>query len=102
MSKGTGSPIADPASPLVFPRNLNRISGTRYEIRAPDATACQMWAVVGDIVGNVFARHQSNRCDGVQKVRAPGNSGFLTRKPWCIGLSSRSLIYAKEQLEFQP
>ena len=33
MSKGTGAPLSDPTSPLVFPRNFNRISG-------PEANAC--------------------------------------------------------------
>lgn len=27
LTKGTGAPLSDPASPLVFPRNFNRISG---------------------------------------------------------------------------
>jgi len=33
FSKGTGAPVSDPSSPLLFPRNVNRIS-------APDANAC--------------------------------------------------------------
>jgi len=33
MTKGTGNPISDPTSPLVFPRNFNRISG-------PDTNSC--------------------------------------------------------------
>src|SRR6516162_3918558 len=33
LSKGTGAPLSDPASPLVFPRNFDRIS-------SPDANAC--------------------------------------------------------------
>ena len=33
MSKGTGAPLSDPTSPLVFPRNFDRIS-------SPDANAC--------------------------------------------------------------
>ena len=33
LSKGTGAPISDPSSPLVFPRNFDRIS-------SPDANAC--------------------------------------------------------------
>ncbi len=32
-SKGTGAPISDPSSPLVFPRNFDRIS-------SPDANSC--------------------------------------------------------------
>lgn len=33
LSKGTGAPISDPNSPLVFPRNMNRVS-------AMDANSC--------------------------------------------------------------
>src|SRR6516165_7256830 len=33
MSKGTGAPLSDPTSPLLFPRNFDRISG-------PEANAC--------------------------------------------------------------
>jgi hypothetical protein len=33
LSKGTGAPISDPGSPLVFPRNFDRVS-------SPDANAC--------------------------------------------------------------
>ena len=33
QSKGTGAPISDPSSPLVFPRNFDRIS-------SPEANAC--------------------------------------------------------------
>src|SRR5215813_2284831 len=33
LSKGTGDPLSDPLSPLVFPRNFNRLSG-------PDANSC--------------------------------------------------------------
>ena len=33
LSKGTGTPLSDPTSPLVFPRNFDRIS-------APEANAC--------------------------------------------------------------
>lgn len=33
MSKGTGNPISDPSSPLLFPRNFDRIS-------SPEANAC--------------------------------------------------------------
>ena len=33
MTKGTGNPISDLTSPLVFPRNFNRISG-------PDTNSC--------------------------------------------------------------
>src|SRR5437867_1882416 len=33
LLKGTGKPLSDPNSPLVFPRNMNRLSG-------PDANSC--------------------------------------------------------------
>jgi hypothetical protein len=33
MSKGTGAPISDPTSPLLFPRNFDRVS-------SPEANAC--------------------------------------------------------------
>ena len=33
LSKGTGAPISDPTSPLVFPRNFDRVS-------SPEANAC--------------------------------------------------------------
>jgi Di-haem oxidoreductase, putative peroxidase len=33
LSKGTGAPLADPSTPLMFPRNFNRLSG-------PDANSC--------------------------------------------------------------
>ncbi len=57
LSKGTGAPLADPGSPLVFPRNMNRIS-------APDANSCGGCHGVpragggGDIVANVFVLGQ--------------------------------------------
>lgn len=55
LTKGVGSPLSDPLSPLVFPRNFNRIS-------APDANSCtgchaQPFGISGgggDIVANVF------------------------------------------------
>jgi hypothetical protein len=55
LTKGTGGPLSDPSSPLVFPRNFNRVS-------APDANACagchnKPFGIVGgggDIVANVF------------------------------------------------
>jgi hypothetical protein len=33
LSKGTGAPLSDPTSPLLFPRNFNRVSG-------PEANSC--------------------------------------------------------------
>lgn len=57
MTKGTGKPISDPTSPLLFPRNFNRISG-------PDSNSCAgchnspIAGGDGDIVGNVFVLGQ--------------------------------------------
>jgi len=59
LTKGTGVMLADPATPLRFPRNFNRISG-------PDANACVSchhlpFAIPGgsgDFVANVFVLGQ--------------------------------------------
>lgn len=57
LTKGTGAPLADPGSPLVFPNNFNRIS-------APDANSCAgchnqpFPGGAGDIVANVFVLGQ--------------------------------------------
>lgn len=57
LTTGTGAPLADPTSPLVFPRNANRIS-------APDANSCGGCHNLprsgggGDIVANVFVLGQ--------------------------------------------
>jgi len=57
LSKGTGAALSDPHSPLVFPRNFNRIS-------APDANSCfgchsqPVAGGGGDIVTNVFVLGQ--------------------------------------------
>lgn len=59
LTKGTGAPLVDPSSPLVFPRNFNRISG-------PDANSCAgchnspfgIAGGSGDIVANVFVLGQ--------------------------------------------
>ena len=57
MTKGTGNPISDPSSPLLFPHNFNRISG-------PDTNSCSGChnkpdvGGGGDIVGNVFVLGQ--------------------------------------------
>jgi hypothetical protein len=56
-TKGTGMPLADEQSPLVFPRNFNRISG-------PDTNSCSGChnspdiGGGGDIVANVFVLGQ--------------------------------------------
>jgi len=59
FTKGTGNSLNDPTSPLVFPRNFNRVS-------APDANSCAGCHNVpfgragggGDIVTNVFVLGQ--------------------------------------------
>jgi hypothetical protein len=57
LTKGTGAPLADPDSPLVFPRAFNRVS-------APDANSCAGCHNLprsgggGDIVANVFVLGQ--------------------------------------------
>jgi hypothetical protein len=57
LAKGTGAALSDPGSPLVFPRNFNRIS-------APDANSCAgchnapQAGGGGDIVANVFVLGQ--------------------------------------------
>ena len=59
MSKGTGAALTDRNSPLVFPRNFNRLSG-------PDANSCAGCHNLpfgipgggGDIVANVFVLGQ--------------------------------------------
>ncbi|MCB1225050.1 MAG: TIGR02597 family protein [Verrucomicrobiales bacterium] len=57
LTKGTGPQISDPSSPLVFPRNFNRIS-------APDSNSCvgchnsPVSGGNGDIVANVFVLGQ--------------------------------------------
>lgn len=57
LLKGTGRGLADPSSPLVFPRNMNRFSG-------PDANSCAGChnspapGGAGDIVSNVFVLGQ--------------------------------------------
>lgn len=57
FTKGTGAALSDPSAPLVFPRNMNRIS-------APDANSCAGCHNVpfsgggGDFVANVFVLGQ--------------------------------------------
>ncbi len=57
LSKGTGTPLSDPTSPLVFPRNFDRLSG-------PDANACSgchnspVAGAGGDRVTEVFVLAQ--------------------------------------------
>jgi hypothetical protein len=53
LSKGTGAPLSDPTSPLLFPRNNNRVSG-------PESNSCAgchnqpMSGGAGDLSSNVF------------------------------------------------
>ena len=57
LTKGVGAPLADPGSPLLFPRNFNRVS-------APDANSCfgchngPRSGGGGDITANVFVLGQ--------------------------------------------
>lgn len=57
LTKGVGKPLSDPSSPLLFPRNFNRLS-------APDANSCAGCHNLpasgggGDIVANVFVLGQ--------------------------------------------
>jgi mono/diheme cytochrome c family protein len=57
LTKGTGAPLSDSAHPLVFPRNVNRISG-------PDSNSCAgchnqpIVGGAGDISTNVFVLGQ--------------------------------------------
>jgi hypothetical protein len=57
LTDGTGNPLVDPSSPLVFPRNVNRVS-------APDANSCfgchngPRSGGGGDMVANVFVLGQ--------------------------------------------
>src|SRR5260370_24502889 len=71
---GTPTPLSDPASPLVFPRNFNRFS-------APDANSCAgchnapITGGAGDIVANVFVlgqRFDSITMDHSDTIAATG------------------------------
>jgi hypothetical protein len=83
-SKGTGAPISDPSSPLVFPRNFDRIS-------SPDANACSgchnapIPGAGGDRVTEVFVLAQRfdhltfDHSDGITTRGAVDESGkFVT------------------------
>ena len=81
-SKGTGAPISDPSSPLVFPRNFDRIS-------SPDANACSgchnapMAGAGGDRVTEVLVLAQRfdhltfDHSDGITTRGAVDESGKL-------------------------
>jgi len=84
LSKGTGAPISDPSSPLVFPRNFDRIS-------SPDANSCSGChnaptpGAGGDRVTEVFVLAQRfdhltfDHADGIMTRGAVDESGkFVT------------------------
>jgi len=84
LSKGTGAPVSDPTSPLVFPRNFDRIS-------SPEANACSgchnapVSGAGGDRVTEVFVLAQRfdrltfDRSDGIMTRGAVDESGnFVT------------------------
>ena len=84
LSKGTGAPLSDPSSPLVFPRNFDRIS-------SPDANACSgchnapIPGGGGDRVTEVFVLAQRfdhltfDHTDGIPTRGATDESGkFVT------------------------
>jgi Predicted thiol oxidoreductase len=86
-TNGSGNPVADPAAPLTFPRNFNRISGPE----ANSCAGCHNLPFVGgggDIVTNVFVMAQRfdfatfSRGDGV-----PGR-GALDEKGQPVTLQS--------------
>ncbi len=84
MTKGTGAPISDPSSPLVFPRNFDRLS-------SPEANACSgchnapVSGAGGDRVTEVFVLAQRfdhltfDHNDGITTRGAVDESGkFVT------------------------
>lgn len=84
LSKGTGAPVSDPTSPLVFPRNFDRIS-------SPEANACSgchnapVAGAGGDRVTEVFVLAQRfdrltfDHSDGIMTRGAVDESGkFVT------------------------
>ena len=84
LTKGTGAPVSDPTSPLVFPRNFDRIS-------SPEANACSgchnapVAGAGGDRVTEVFVLAQRfdrltfDHSDGITTRGAVDESGkFIT------------------------
>jgi len=84
LTKGTGAPVSDPTSPLVFPRNFDRIS-------SPEANACSgchnapVPGAGGDRVTEVFVLAQRfdhltfDHSDGIMTRGAVDESGkFIT------------------------
>jgi di-heme oxidoreductase (putative peroxidase) len=82
LTKGTGAPVSDPTSPLVFPRNFDRIS-------SPEANACSgchnapVAGAGGDRVTEVFVLAQRfdhltfDHSDGITTRGAADESGKL-------------------------
>jgi hypothetical protein len=84
LTKGTGAPLSDPGSPLVFPRNFDRLSG-------PDSNSCAGCHNVptsgggGDrvtevfVLGQRFDRLTFDHADGIVTGGAVDESGnFVT------------------------
>ena len=84
LSKGTGAPVSDPSSPMVFPRNFDRLS-------SPEANACSgchnapVSGAGGDRVTEVFVLAQRfdhltfDHNDGITTRGAVDESGkFVT------------------------
>jgi di-heme oxidoreductase (putative peroxidase) len=83
LSKGTGAPVSDPSSKLVFPRNFDRIS-------SPEANACSgchnapVPGAGGDRVTEVFVLAQRfdrltfDHADGITTRGAVDESGKFT------------------------
>jgi mono/diheme cytochrome c family protein len=84
LTKGTGAPVSDPTSPLVFPRNFDRLS-------SPDANSCSgchnapVSGAGGDRVTEVFVLAQRfdhltfDHSDGIMTRGAVDESGkFVT------------------------
>jgi hypothetical protein len=84
MSKGTGAPVSDPSSPLVFPRNFDRLSSPE----ANSCSGCHNAPVIGgggDRVTEVFVLAQRfdhltfDHNDGITGRGAVDESGkFVT------------------------
>jgi len=82
LTKGTGAPISDPSSPLVFPRNFDRLS-------SPEANACSgchntpVAGAGGDRVTEVFVLAQRfdhltfDHSEGITLRRAVDEAGRL-------------------------
>jgi hypothetical protein len=96
LSKGTGAAISDPASPLAFPHNSNRVSG-------PDANSCSgchnepISGGAGDLVTNVFVLGQrfdfaSFNSNDIVPVR-----GFLDERG--LGVTLQSIANSRATID---